>query len=261
MKAPAGAGAARRGRGAAHHAAWPDGTPRRADLGAALAELRTVARGRYREDIVAILGAADDAAAVERGTRHCCGAAPSRRPSALRGASSPPRRPPTRVRYGRVPSACACPQTGASERLLPETVAAAHDHLRVPGQPRRSRCATACAPASVLPSPWPSPMSSRSSTASGSCSAHVGAAQQRADHGHPGVARSDRHGHRLPARCDVDRPGRRRTGGAVDAAATGGVRLGLRTRDRVVHRGAGRVHDDGVDHLQPRSSRPAGRSA
>jgi hypothetical protein len=39
----------------------------RTDLAAALAQLRSVARGRYREDIVAVLGAEDDDAAVAIG--------------------------------------------------------------------------------------------------------------------------------------------------------------------------------------------------
>ncbi|MGZ6777679.1 MAG: FUSC family protein [Mycobacterium sp.] len=46
-----------------------DRTTERADLEAALIHLRSVARGRYRDDVEAILGAPDDAAAVELGRR------------------------------------------------------------------------------------------------------------------------------------------------------------------------------------------------
>ena len=46
-----------------------DRTGQRADLEAALLHLRSVARGRYRDDVETILGAPDDAAAVDLGRR------------------------------------------------------------------------------------------------------------------------------------------------------------------------------------------------
>jgi uncharacterized membrane protein YccC len=96
----------------------------RSELATALAELRSVAYGRYREDIVAILDEADDDAAVALGGRIL----KRRTVAGMIGAT------------GRVIAAAAAadarpvwaralglrlPETGAADRVLPETVAAA----------------------------------------------------------------------------------------------------------------------------------------
>ena len=54
-----------------HHAGRRPRRARRADLDEALAELRSVAHGRYREDIVDHPRRADDDAAIERGPASC----------------------------------------------------------------------------------------------------------------------------------------------------------------------------------------------
>jgi uncharacterized membrane protein YccC len=96
----------------------------RSELATALADLRSVAHGRYRDDIVAILGEADDDAAVALGRRLL----KRRTVAGMIGAT------------GRVIAAAAAadarpvwaralglrlPETGAADRVLPETVAAA----------------------------------------------------------------------------------------------------------------------------------------
>ncbi|MGD9622726.1 MAG: FUSC family protein [Mycolicibacterium sp.] len=97
----------------------------RADLDAALDELRAASRGRYREDLAAILDAADDTRAVQLGRELL-----RRRTIAA-----------TIVATGRIIAAAATadarpvwaraldlrlPETGASDRLLPAAVVAAH---------------------------------------------------------------------------------------------------------------------------------------
>ena len=96
----------------------------RSELATALADLRSVAHGRYRDDIVAILDEADDDAAVALGRRLL----KRRTVAGMIGAT------------GRVIAAAAAadarpvwaralglrlPETGAADRVLPETVAAA----------------------------------------------------------------------------------------------------------------------------------------
>jgi uncharacterized membrane protein YgaE (UPF0421/DUF939 family) len=96
----------------------------RADLAAALAELRSVAHGRYREDIVEILGEPNDATAVgvgrkllNRRTISACIAATGR---IIGTAAAADARPVWARVLGR-----RLPETGVADRLLPETVALA----------------------------------------------------------------------------------------------------------------------------------------
>ena len=96
----------------------------RADLELALVDLRTVARGRYREDLAAILGAADDAQAVEMGRellrRRTIAATIGATGRIIAAAAAADARPVWARAIG-----LRLPETGASDRLLPETVAAA----------------------------------------------------------------------------------------------------------------------------------------
>ena len=96
----------------------------RADLDVALIELRTAARGRYREDLAAILGAADDEQAVELGRellrRRTIAATIGATGRIIAAAATADARPVWARALG-----LRLPETGASERLLPETVAAA----------------------------------------------------------------------------------------------------------------------------------------
>ncbi len=96
----------------------------RRDLDAALAELRSVARGRYREDIVAILDAPDDDTAVLLGRellrRRTIAATVGATGRIIAAAAAADARPVWARALG-----LRLPPTGASDRLLPETVAAA----------------------------------------------------------------------------------------------------------------------------------------
>jgi uncharacterized membrane protein YccC len=96
----------------------------RDDLDAALVTLRKVARSRYREDLDAILGAADDDAAVELGRsllrRRTIAATIGATGRIIAAAAAADARPVWARALG-----LRLPPTGASERLLPETVAAA----------------------------------------------------------------------------------------------------------------------------------------
>ena len=96
----------------------------RAELDAALARLRSVARGRYREDIVAILDAPDDDTAVLLGNellrRRTIAATVAATGRIIAAAAAADARPVWARALG-----LRLPPTGASDRLLPETVAAA----------------------------------------------------------------------------------------------------------------------------------------
>ncbi|WP_137146282.1 FUSC family protein [Mycolicibacterium sp. CR10] len=96
----------------------------RADLDAALIELRTVARGRYREDLAAILGAADDEQAVELGRellrRRTIAATIGATGRIIAAAATADARPVWARAMG-----LRLPETGAAERLLPASVVAA----------------------------------------------------------------------------------------------------------------------------------------
>ena len=96
----------------------------RSELATALAELRSVARGRYREDIVAVLGADndDDAVAVGRRLlkRRTIAATIGATGRVIAAAAAADARPVWARALGR-----RLPETGASDRVLPETVAAA----------------------------------------------------------------------------------------------------------------------------------------
>jgi uncharacterized membrane protein YccC len=96
----------------------------RSELATALAELRSVAHGSYREDIVAVLGEADDetAVAVSRKllTRRTVAAMIAATGRVIATAAAADARPVWARALGR-----RLPDTGASDRVLPETVAAA----------------------------------------------------------------------------------------------------------------------------------------
>jgi uncharacterized membrane protein YgaE (UPF0421/DUF939 family) len=96
----------------------------RAELEAALAELRAVARGRYREDIDAILSAWDDDTAVALGrdllNRRTIAATIGATGRIIAAAAAADARPVWARALGQ-----RLPPTGASDRLVPETVAAA----------------------------------------------------------------------------------------------------------------------------------------
>jgi uncharacterized membrane protein YccC len=95
----------------------------RSELATALAELRSVAHGRYREDIVAVLGARDDDDAVAVGrrllTRRTVAATIGATGRVIAAAAAADARPVWARALGR-----RLPETGASDRVLPETVAA-----------------------------------------------------------------------------------------------------------------------------------------
>ena len=96
----------------------------RADLDVALSELRTTARGRYREDLAAILDAADDDRAVELGRellrRRTIAATIGATGRIIAAAATADARPV----WARALD-LQLPETGASDRLLPAAVVAA----------------------------------------------------------------------------------------------------------------------------------------
>jgi uncharacterized membrane protein YccC len=97
-----------------------DRTADRADLEAALIQLRSVARGRYREDVVAILGAPDDAAAIELGrqllNRRTIAATIGATGRVIAAAAAADARPVWARALGR-----RLPATTATDRLIPAT--------------------------------------------------------------------------------------------------------------------------------------------
>ena len=101
-----------------------DRAPSRAELEAALADLREVARGRYREDIIRLLGEHDDETAVDVGrallTRRAIAATIGATGRVIAAAAAADARPVWARTLGR-----RLPPTGASDRVLPETTAAA----------------------------------------------------------------------------------------------------------------------------------------
>jgi len=101
-----------------------DRSASRSELATALAELRSVAHGRYREDVVAVLGEADDEAAVAVGrrllTRRTVAAMIAATGRVIANAAAADARPVWARALGRQ-----LPETGASDRVIPETVAAA----------------------------------------------------------------------------------------------------------------------------------------
>lgn len=96
----------------------------RADLDQALGTLRDIARGRWREDLEAILGAVDDERAVQLGRallqRRTVAATVGTTGRIIAAAATADARPVWARALGR-----RLPPTGAADRLLPETVAAA----------------------------------------------------------------------------------------------------------------------------------------
>jgi uncharacterized membrane protein YccC len=96
----------------------------RSELATALAALRSVARGRYREDIVRLLGERDDEAAVAVGrkllTRRTIAAMVGATGRVIAAAAAADARPVWARALGR-----RLPETGAADRVLPETVAVA----------------------------------------------------------------------------------------------------------------------------------------
>jgi uncharacterized membrane protein YccC len=101
-----------------------DRAPGRAELDEALAELRSVAQGRYREDIAELLAETDDAAAVEVGrrllTRRTFGATVGVTGRVIAAAAAADARPVLMRVLGRD-----LPEMGAADRVLSETQAVA----------------------------------------------------------------------------------------------------------------------------------------
>jgi hypothetical protein len=95
-----------------------------ADLNAALTELRIIAQGRYRDDIVEILNEGDDAAAVAVGrkllSRRTFSATVGVTGRLIRNAAAADARPVWARVLGR-----RLPQTGTADWVMPETVAVA----------------------------------------------------------------------------------------------------------------------------------------
>ena len=96
----------------------------RSELATALAALRSVARGRYREDIVQLLGEPDDESAVAVGrtllTRRTIAATVGATGRVIAAAAAADARPVWARALGRQ-----LPETGATDRVLSEPVAAA----------------------------------------------------------------------------------------------------------------------------------------
>lgn len=94
------------------------------DLNVALADLRTIARGRYREDITEVLGESDDAAAVAVGRkllgRRTFSATVGVTGRLIRNAAAADARPVWARVLGR-----RLPDTGMADWVMPETVAVA----------------------------------------------------------------------------------------------------------------------------------------
>ncbi len=101
-----------------------DRAARSADLRDALAELRSVASGRYREDIAELLGEADDTAAIAVGrtllNRRTIAATIAVTGRVIRNAAAADARPVWARVLGR-----RLPDTGAADWVMPETVAVA----------------------------------------------------------------------------------------------------------------------------------------
>ncbi len=97
---------------------------RGADLREALSELRSVARGRYREDIIELLGEANDGAAVDVGrrllNRRTIAATIAVTGRIISNAAAADARPVWARVLGR-----RLPETGAADWVMPETVAVA----------------------------------------------------------------------------------------------------------------------------------------
>jgi hypothetical protein len=102
-----------------------DRAPSRAELDDALAQLRSVALGRYREDIAELLGEAEDDAAVELGrhllTRRTFGATVGVTGRVIAAAAAADARPVLMRVLGRD-----LPETGAADRVLSEAQAVAN---------------------------------------------------------------------------------------------------------------------------------------
>lgn len=102
-----------------------DRAPSRAELDDALADLRSVAQGRYREDIGELLAEADDDAAVEVGrrllTRRTFGATVGVTGRVIAASAAADARPVLMRVLGRD-----LPETGAADRVLSETQAVAY---------------------------------------------------------------------------------------------------------------------------------------
>ncbi len=96
----------------------------RTELDAALAELKSVARGRYREDIVELLAEHDDAAAITLGrvllTRRTIATTVGLTGRVIAAAAAADARPAWAKALG-----MRLPPTGAADLLMPETVAVA----------------------------------------------------------------------------------------------------------------------------------------
>ena len=116
-------------------------------------QLRSVARGRYREDVVAILGAPDDAAAIELGrqllNRRTIAATIGATGRVIAAAAAADARPVWARALGR-----RLPPTTRYRPADPRNRIGDVDDVRLSVPVARWLCATACAPASA--SHWPS---------------------------------------------------------------------------------------------------------
>ena len=232
----------------------------RAELDAALAELRKVARGRYREDLVAILDAPDDDTAVLLGRellrRRTIAATVGATGRIIAAAAAADARPVWARALG-----LRLPPTGASDRLLPETVAAAQitsGFLANRSVAVRNSLRTGLGLALAVAITHLFPVEHGFWVVLGAMSVLRSSALTT---GTEDGAGRDRHGHRVLARRGGHQRSGCRPGGVVGTDADRRVRLGVCARDCVVHRGPGRVHDVGADRLQPdRSDRVAGRA-
>ena len=233
----------------------------REELDARLSELRAVARGRYRGDVVALFAAEDDQDAMvlvrELLRRRTIATSVDLIGRMIVAAAAADARPVwARVLGMRLP------QTGAADRLLPETVAVkriAKGFLSTRSVAARNaiRTGVGLALAVVDHVCVPDPARNRHRARR-----DHGARQQRNDDRNEGGSGDDRHCDRHRHRCCADRDGRCAVGGVVDADADSDFRGGLRPAGGLLHRGTGGADDDGDDRLQPhRAYRLAGRAA
>ena len=233
----------------------------REELDARLSELRAVARGRYREDVVALFAAGDDQDAMvlvrESLRRRTIATSVDLIGRMIAAAAAADARPVwARVLGMRLP------ETGAADRLLPGNGGRQEDREGVPGHPlggRTQRDSHRCGIGTGRSDHVGVPNPARNR---GRARRDHGARQQRPHDRNEGGPGDDRHCDRRRSRCCADRDGWCATGGVVDADADSDLRGGLRPAGGLLHRGTGGSDDDGDDRLQPhRAYRLAGRAA
>ena len=226
-----------------------DRAARSADLRDALLELRSVAQARYREDIAELLGESSDEAAIAVGREllnvRTIAATIAVTGRVIRNAAAADARPVWARVLGR-----RLPDTGAADRVMPETVAVAaitKGFLATKAVVLRNSLRTGLGLALAVAVTHVFPGRAR---VLGGARCDVGAAQQCADHRNPGATGGGGHRRGFRLGCSGHRAAWRGSRCAVDNSADCGLRFGLRARGWVVRRRPGRVHDDGVDQLQ-----------